>query len=92
MKQYDLLKYHMDPNPNYLFGHAEIAGMLASNDERINTFNKYTTECRKKGISPYGENCYNRFILECGRELIQKQEDLKNESELNALENQSSEC
>lgn len=30
MKEYKLLQYHMNCNPDYIFGHAEIAGKLAT--------------------------------------------------------------
>lgn len=68
-KQYDLLKYHMNANPSYLFGHAEIAGLLANNDPKVSTFSNYVKECGKRGVSHYNQDCYNRFMEDCGRTL-----------------------
>jgi len=64
---YKLLQYHMIPNPEYLFGHAEIAGMLANNDEKVNTWTKYVLECQRRGIIYYSEECYNQFMIDCNR-------------------------
>lgn len=57
----------MNPNPDYLFGHAEVAGLLANGDERVNNYPKYVTECEKRGISCYKEECYNQFMKDCNR-------------------------
>lgn len=64
---YKLLSYHMNPNPDYLFGHAEIAGMLASDDPRVSTEKGYIFECNKRGVTYYNGACYNKFMEDCKR-------------------------
>ena len=64
---YKLLIYHMNPNPDYLFGHAEIAGMLATNDPKVSNYESYKLQCNYKGITYYNEDCYNQFMLDCKR-------------------------
>lgn len=49
---YKLLTYHMqDVNPEYRFGHAIVAGKLASKE--IKTLEEYRDECRSYGIACY---------------------------------------
>lgn len=67
--QYKLLKYHMSCNPEYLFGHAEICGLLADSKNPLSSYAKYVEACSKKGISYYNEDCYNDFMKDCGREI-----------------------
>ena len=55
-----LLKYHMDCNPDYIFQHAEIAGMLAT--KQFKTYNEYRIACQNMGISYYSEELFNDFI------------------------------
>ena len=69
-KNYRLLRYHMNCNPDYLFGHAEIAGLLASNENILNTYQKYVSACNRKGISYYNEECYNEFMTDCNRPIL----------------------
>lgn len=66
-KEYDLLKFHMDCNPDYMFGHAILSGMLASNAAEVSSYEKYVSQCRKQGIEMYNEKTYNEFMNECGR-------------------------
>lgn len=66
-KQYDLLKLHMDANPNYIFGHATIAGMLATGDSRISTYEGYVEQCKRQGISKYRQELYDQFKKDCNR-------------------------
>lgn len=67
MKKYRLLTFHMNPNPDFLFGHAEVAGMLATNDPKVSTFEGYRNQCDRNGITHYNEQVYNEFMAECGR-------------------------
>lgn len=64
---YKLLKMHMDANPQYLFGHAEIAGMLARGDEIMSSYESYKRECQKRCISYYREELYIQFMKDCER-------------------------
>ena len=64
---YKLLNYHMNCNPSYMFQHACIAGMLAENSEKVNTYKKYALECRKLGILYYNKECYDEFMVNCNR-------------------------
>ena len=59
----------MNPNPDYLFGHAEIAGLLAIGSDKVNNYSKYRNECQKVGITYYNEDCYNQFMVDCKREI-----------------------
>lgn len=59
----------MSCNPQYLFGHAVMAGMLATNDQRIDTFKKYQKQCEELKICHYGEIFYMEFWAETGRNL-----------------------
>ena len=60
----------MDCHPQYMFGHATIAGLLASRDNILNTYAKYVSACNRQGITCYNEACYNDFMEDCGRPLI----------------------
>lgn len=64
---YKLLQLHMKSNPEYLFGHAEIAGMLAKGDDKVSSYQGYERECDKKGVISYGEEVYNQFMIDCKR-------------------------
>jgi len=64
---YKLLTYHMNPNPDYLFGHAEIAGMLATNDLKVCNYESYKLQCNILGVTYYNEDCYNRFMTDYKR-------------------------
>lgn len=64
---YKLLTYHMNPNPNYLFGHAEISGMLANNDSKVSTYEGYVKECDMRDVSSYSRECYDQFMTDCKR-------------------------
>ncbi len=52
MKEYKLLHYHMDNvHPMYIFGHAIVAGRLASRD--IKSCSQYKDACSEQGINSY---------------------------------------
>lgn len=60
MKQYKLLHYHMDNvNPMYIFGHAIVAGQLASKE--ITTLSEYKQACSNQGINCY-EGAWKEWI------------------------------
>lgn len=65
--KYKLLNYHMNCNPDYMFGHAEIAGMLATNDPKVNTEEGYIRECNRLGITYYNGEVYKQFMIDCKR-------------------------
>lgn len=67
MSKYQLLSFHMNCNPNYMFGHAIVSGLLANDDESVNTYEKYVAKCKYHGIDRYNEECYNRFYEDCNR-------------------------
>ena len=67
MAKYELLDYHMKCNPDYMFGHAIVAGMLASNDPKVSTEEKYISQCNIHGITYYNGKCYNQFMIDCKR-------------------------
>lgn len=66
-KYYKLLTFHMNPDPDYLFGHAEIAGMLAKGDEIMSSYEGYKRECSKRGVVSYNQESYNQFMEDCER-------------------------
>lgn len=59
---YKLLEYHMNCNSNYIFGHAEVAGLLATN--KLKTYQEYYNKCCSLGIDRYSEDLYNKFMDE----------------------------
>lgn len=60
MDKNTLLKFHMDCNPNYMFGHAIVAGKLASKE--LQTYEEYVSACKKQGIDYYSQECYDAFM------------------------------
>ena len=72
-REYQLLKWHMDCNPTYLFGHAKISGLLASSDNTLNTYAKYKLACNKEGVNVWNEDIYNQFMIDCDRVIEQPQ-------------------
>lgn len=57
----------MNATPEWMFYHAIIAGMLASNDPKLHTYKGYIQECMNLGIAFYGELLYNEFMQDCDR-------------------------
>jgi len=55
-----LLSFHMNCNPDYLFGHAIVAGKLAKREYQ--TYQEYLIECGRLGISCYNEECFDKFM------------------------------
>lgn len=55
-----LLSFHMNCNPEYLFGHAVVAGKLAKRE--LETYSDYTNACDRQGISCYNEDTFNKFM------------------------------
>jgi len=51
MKKYKLLQYHMNCNSDYMFGHAIVAGLLAS--KQLTTLELYKQACSEQGIDCY---------------------------------------
>lgn len=69
-EKYQLLLFHMNCNPDYLFGHAQVAGALATKG-MISTFAEYERMCQERGITNYNEECFNDFMQDCGRNTTQ---------------------
>lgn len=59
-KDYKLLEYHMNCNPDYIEGHAIIAGNLAQG--KYTTFEEYKRDCNRYGITYYNEELFNKFM------------------------------
>lgn len=57
----------MTPNKNYLFGNAEVAGMLANGEEIMSSYEAYVRECKKRNIPHNLEQVYTEFMKECNR-------------------------
>lgn len=64
---YKLLALHMNPSPAYIFGHAEVAGMLATGHEAMSSYEGYVRECKKRDISTYSQETYEQFMKDCNR-------------------------
>lgn len=62
-KSFQLLKMHMDADPMYIFGHAIVAGKLASKE--ITTFEEYKKACSSQGINCYS-GAWEDFAIEIG--------------------------
>lgn len=60
MDTYKLLKYHMNCDPDYIVGHAVVAGKLAQ--KQFKTYQEYETECNQWGIISYNETLFNQYM------------------------------
>jgi len=68
MKGFNLLKYHMNCNPDYMFAHAIIAGKLSLRE--FKTYSEYKQTCSNLGIAYYNEECFNNFMEDVAQESV----------------------
>lgn len=59
-KNKKLLLFHMNCNPDYLFGHAKVAGKLANRE--FTSYEEYKSTCGRQGINYYNEEIFNDFM------------------------------